>query len=133
MKTLTALLIVIFTLQLCSCQKDNNSLTARKKKDNAPLLGAWNLAGNYLSSGGPQYFVPAQVNSTATFNTGGSLTGTAFPTFNKYTLIDSVTIKLTNAGSDYATYIYKISEDTLRMSPIAPYICIEGCSIVFVK
>src|ERR1700712_167306 len=98
MKTLTALLIVFFALQLYSCQKDNNNSTTNKKINSASLLGDWKLAGNYLSSGGPQYFVPSQDNSTVTFNTNGSLSGTAFPTFNKYTLIDSVTIKLTRSG-----------------------------------
>src|ERR1700744_3333978 len=126
MKILTTLLIVLFALQFYSCQKDNNS-TSNKKINTALLLGDWKLAGNYLSSGGPQYFVPSQENSTVTFGTGGSLSGTAFPTFNKYTLIDSVTIKLTQSGSAYATYLYTIKEDTLRMSPIAPAICAEGC------
>jgi hypothetical protein len=132
MKTLTALLIVLFALHLCSCQKDNGS-TIHRKIANASLFGDWKLAGNYISSGGPQYFVPAKVKSNATFNTDGGLTGTSFPTYNRYTLVDSVTIKLTGAGTDYTTFLYKINEDTLRMSPIAPYICIEGCSIVFVK
>ncbi len=100
MKTLTALLIVIFTLQFCSCQKDNNNLTTHKKMANASLSGNWKLAGNYLSSGGPQYFVPSKVSSNATFNTDGSLTGTAFPTFNKYMLVDSVPSKLAGAGTE---------------------------------
>jgi len=129
MKTLTALLIIIVTLQLSSCQKDNNN----KKVANASLLGNWKLAGNYMSIGGPQYFVPATENFNASFNADGSLTGTSFPTYNKYTLVDSVTIKLTGTGTDYETFFYKINADTLRMSPIAPSICIEGCSIVFVK
>lgn len=133
MKTLTVFLIVIFTMQFCSCQKNDSNITTRKKNANVSLLGNWKLAGNYISSGGPQYFVPTTVNSNATFNTNGSLTGSSFPTFNKYTLVDSVTIKFTNSGADYETFIYKINEDTLKMAPIAPNVCIEGCAIVFVK
>lgn len=133
MKTLTAFLIVIFTMQFCSCQKNDSNITTQKENANVSLLGNWKLAGNYISSGGPQYFVPTTVNSNATFNANGSLTGSSFPTFNEYTLVDSVTIKLTNSGADYETFIYKINEDTLKMAPIAPNVCIEGCSIVFVK
>src|SRR6478609_2736723 len=105
MKHLTASFIVLFALHLCSCQKE--SLTARKKIPDASLFGDWKLAGNYISSGGPQYFVPAKVSSKATFNTDGRLTGTSFPTYNRYTFVDSATIKLTGAGTDYTTYLYK--------------------------
>jgi len=133
MKNLIALFIIAVAVQLCSCKKNENLVTTHMKKVNVSLYGDWKLAGNYISSGGPQYFVPATNATRTTFNIDGSLTGTSFPNFNHYTLIDSVTIKLTGTGTNYGTFLYKINEDTLRMSPIAPSMCIEGCSIVFVK
>lgn len=133
MKKLTALLTIAIAVQLCSCKKNDHLVTTHIKKVNVSLYGDWKFIGNYLSAGGPQYFVPAATQTQATFNTDGSLSGTSFPNFDHYTLIDSVTIKLTGTGTDYGTFIYKINEDTLKMSPIAPSMCIEGCSVVFVK
>lgn len=133
MKKLTALLIIAIAVQLYACKKNENPVTTHIKKVNASLYGDWKFIGNYLSAGGPQYFVPAVTQTKTTFNTDGSLTGTSFPGFDHYTLIDSITIKLTGTGTDYGTFLYKINEDTLKMSPIAPNRCIEGCSVVFVK
>ena len=88
-----------------------------------------------MSSGGPQYWVKATDNKGVTFEDNGNLGGTFFTDYNKYVVKDSVTIKM-YASADttkYENYYYTLKHDTLTVSPREPFMCIEGCSYLFVK
>ena len=128
MKSLLTILSLAIIIHLTACKKDNSETITS-------LTGKWIMIGNYISAGGPQYYVPVNdYSSYVIFNTDGSVGGTAFGTFTQYSLKDSVTIYMVTADkSKYENYRYRIRHDTLTMSPAGPTFCIEGCSTLFIK
>lgn len=102
---------------------------------NASLTGKWKYTGGMMSSGGPQYFVPATKSTDyLQLNTDGTMDWTTSTEYKKYTLKDSVTLVMTHAdGSNYQNYYYHIKGDSLSIGPNGPVYCFEGCSFKFVK
>jgi hypothetical protein len=129
MKYLITTLLVAIIIQISACKKNNDVKVADQN-----LTGKWQLSRNLLSSGGPTYWVKATNVDYALFNTNGTLGGTAFGDFKRYTVKDSVTLTLTNADkTQYENYRYRIKGDSLTMAPAGPVVCIEGCAVQFVK
>lgn len=121
---------LVFLLMFAACKKDGENVV------NTSLIGKWKVIGNYVSSAGPMYYVPATKPDYdyATFTISGAVGGTVFTGLKNYTLKDSTTITMTKDDRvTYQNYHYKINKDTLKMSPNGPMYCVEGCVIVFVK
>jgi hypothetical protein len=134
MKNLTFLLLVTCILFASACNKMGIPPKTTSFKTAATLPGKWKLIGTMLSAGGPEYFVPDNNKDYVTFNTDGTLGGTAFSGFKFYTVKDTVTINMTQADMiTYENYYYKIKGDSLSLSPAGPSICIEGCEVKLVK
>lgn len=142
MKRLTYTLSIALMMMVSACQK-GNLITTKKSTTGATnkkitvdqLLGTWKIVGNMISSGGPMYYVPASGNDKVEFKSDGTMSGSAFPDFVSYTIkTDSVTITMTKTEvADYQNYLCHIVNDTLKMSPGGPAICIEGCVVELVK
>ncbi|MBK0380578.1 hypothetical protein [Mucilaginibacter segetis] len=128
----TAMLITIAVMT--SCQKDKLKTTG-VSVNNTSLTGRWRVTGQMISSGGPMYWVPATNNNEfLQLMENGAMTWTSTPDYTMYMLKDSTTLTMTNAANTkYENYIYKIKGDTLSLGAAGPVICIEGCSIQFVK
>ncbi|MFI5160388.1 MAG: hypothetical protein ACHQHN_03885 [Sphingobacteriales bacterium] len=126
-----AFFVIIFLS--VACHKDS-TIVKPTSKTQATLPGKWKVVGNMISSGGPMYFVAASGNDYATFNTDGTLSGTAFPNYKYFTVQDTVKIRMASADqATYEDYFYAIKHDTLTLGMAGPYICIEGCAVVLVK
>jgi hypothetical protein len=133
MKHLIYLLSFTIILLVFACHKDSIAVKSSVKTA-ATLPGKWKLIGTMLSAGGPQYFVPDNNKDYVTFNTDGTLEGTAFSGYKYFTVKDSITIHMTTADkASYEDYRYTIKYDTLKMGPAGPSVCIEGCSVILVK
>ena len=128
MKRITCILSVVTIVAVSACRKDGI------KKGNVPLTGNWVAVQSLLDPGdGSGTWQPVQVKSTLQFFEGGTVGGSAFSTYAKYTVKDSVTLAFTGPDSIYQEYYYKISHDTLTMSPSFPNRCIEACGERFKK
>lgn len=80
------------------------------------------------------YFVPASGNDQVQFYTDGTMSGSAFPDFKRYTVKDTLTISMTSADkTTYENYFYKINGDTLKLGLAGPILCVEGCAVVLLK
>ena len=67
MKSLLTILSLAIIIQFSACKKDDTEATTG-------LTGKWTMIGNYISAGGPQYYVPVNdFSSYVIFNTDGSL------------------------------------------------------------
>jgi hypothetical protein len=136
MKSIAFFLSIFTILTIAACKKADLIAITKKTSivSNATLPGKWKVAGNWMSSGGPMYFVPATGDDHVQFNSDGTMTGSAFSDFKLYTVKDSVTIKMTSADqAKYENYFYKIKGDTLTLGMAGPIICIEGCAVTLVK
>ena len=128
MRYLIIALSLIVLIQFSACKKDATS----KPKT---LTGTWTLSRSLISSGGPTYWVPAANNNDyIQFKANGTVAGTILTDYSVYVIKDSVTLTVTSADkSKYEDYRYRLTSDSLTMSPIGPTICIEGCAIQLVK
>jgi len=135
MKNLTYPLFFVVILLTAACVKGTTNVKPRVNVTaTATLPGKWKVVGNMISSGGPMYFVAASGTDYVSFNTDGTLVGSAFPDYKLYTIKDTVTLKMTSADeTTYENYFYKIKHDTLTLGLAGPNICIEGCAVVLVK
>jgi len=136
MKNLTYLLFFVVILFAAACVKEKASVKPKvvNVTATATLPGKWKVVGNMISSGGPMYFVAASGTDYVSFNTDGTLVGSAFPDYKLYTIKDTVTLKMTSVDeTTYENYFYKIKHDTLTLGLAGPNICIEGCAVVLVK
>lgn len=123
-------LLAMVLLFAAACKKGDGEVV------NTLLIGKWKVIGNYLSAGGPMYYVPyiQPDPAYATFAISGAVGGTVFTDMKTYTLKDSTTITMTKDDKvTYQNFYYKINKDTLRMSPNGPKYCFEGCAIILVK
>jgi len=133
MKHLVYLLSTVLILAISACHKDGATVMPASKTK-ATLPGKWKVIGNMISSGGPMYFVPENGKDYVTFNTDGTIGGTAFLDYKYFTVKDTVTIHMTSANkASYEDYYYVIKHDTLTLGPAGPIFCIEGCAVVLVK
>jgi len=136
MKPVNFILSALIVVSIAACKK--GELTGLTKRPsaviNTSLPGKWKVSGNWLSSGGPMYFVPANGSDHVQFNADGTMDGSAFPQFKNYAFKDTITIRMTSAnGATYEDYFYKIKGDTLTLGMAGPIICIEGCAVQLVK
>jgi hypothetical protein len=116
--------IILFAL---ACGKENI-------KGNSALTGKWKLVESLADPGGGSgTWMPVQTSTDVQFYANGNLGGTTFPSYVSYTVKDSVTLTFIQANKTIQNYRYKISHDTLSMSPAGPIICIEACGIRFKK
>ena len=137
MKYLTCLFLCGVILFVSSCIKE---LAADKKmaqpaiKNNVALTGKWKFVESLLDPGdGSGKWLPVQVSAEFELKDDGTTTGNAFPNYITYTLKDSVTLTFKQADTTTQNYFYKISNDTLTMSPAGPIRCIEACGSRFKK
>jgi len=121
-----------------------STISCKDTAIHSPLVGRWRVVGYYLSSGGPQYYVPAsnQEIQYIQFKDNGLFSGNAYKNYASYSIKDNrtVVINYENTAPDYASQPYKsislyfsFRNDTLSMSPAGPVVCIEGCSTRFVR
>ena len=127
MKNLILILIIVAGMQLGACKKDNTGA-------NKAVTGKWQLSRNLLSTGGPGFWQPAADNVYVQFNINGIITGNAFPGFITYMVKDTATLTMYNADkTSYEDYRYKVTADSLTMSPAGPTTCVEGCAMQFAR
>jgi hypothetical protein len=77
--------------------------------------------------------VPANTNGYVQFDVNGNLKGNVFAGYSTYAFKDSVTLTFTGMNMNTQNYFYKITHDTLTMSPGGAIFCIEGCANMFIK
>ncbi|RWY47965.1 hypothetical protein [Mucilaginibacter gilvus] len=135
MKTIIKISFALFAIAVIAVACTNKQGAV----PNASLTGKWRYIGSRMSSGGPQYFVPAtnsngylQLNADASMY--WKLPDNSTGSYVKYTVLDSVKLKLSSAdGKEYEDYYYKIKGDSLSLGMAGPIVCYEGCSEHFVK
>jgi hypothetical protein len=133
MKYLSYFLAIAAILFISACKKANLG-DKTDLKDNVTLTGKWRLVENLLDPGdGSGTWMPSATHTELTFNSDGTTNGNTFPMYVNYALKDSVTITFHQADTVIQNYLYKISHDTLTMSPNGPFRCIEACGIRFKK
>ncbi len=127
MKYLAYFLPITIILFTSACGKEN-------VKGNSTLTGKWKLVESLADPGnGSGKWEPVPTSTYVQFYANGNLGGTTFPSYVSYTVKDSVTLTFIQANKTIQNYRYKISHDTLSMSPAGPIMCIEACGIRFKK
>ena len=128
MKHYACLLLIAATLLVAACGKES------VKGGNATLAGKWKLVESLNDPGdGSGKWLPVTTSTQLQLNTNGTMGGTIFPNYVSYTIKDSVTLTFSQADKTIQNYRYKISHDTLSMSPDGPIRCYEPCGIRFKK
>ena len=101
---------------------------------NATLAGKWKLVESLIDPGdGSGKWLPVTASTYLELKADGTTSGTTFPTYVSYVVKDSVKLTFTLTDKTIQNYRYKISHDTLSMSPDGPSRCIEACGIRFKK
>jgi hypothetical protein len=116
-------------------------LSAACKKESTPnsIIGKWALTESYFSEGGPGRWRPVTDPKQAElveFKANGAYSSSKTLAFDRYEIADSVTMILSssaNASQPKFTYRYTIQGRSLLLSPLAPYVCIEGCATKYTK
>jgi hypothetical protein len=104
------------------------------KSGNATLAGKWKLVESLADPGdGSGKWLPVTTSTQLLLNANGTTGGTAFPNYVSYAIKDSVTLTFSQSDKTIQNYRYKISHDTLSMSPDGPIRCFEPCGIRFKK
>jgi hypothetical protein len=128
MKHFAYLLPVAIILIASACRKDG------VKAGNSTLTGKWNLVQSLNDPGdGSGKWLPVSNSTELDLNANGTMGGTTFPAYITYAVKDSVTLTFSQADKTMQNYRYKISHDTLSMSPDGPTRCYEPCGIRFKK
>ncbi|HEY4323745.1 MAG TPA: hypothetical protein VGN20_07155 [Mucilaginibacter sp.] len=128
MKYFAYLLSAALTLVVSACHKD------AVKAGDTSLTGKWKLVESLADPGdGSGKWMPAASSTELDLNTDGTMGGTTFPTYVSYVVKDSVTLTFSQQDKTIQNYRYKISHDTLSMSPAGPIMCFEACGIRFKK
>jgi len=128
MKYYALSLLIATILFVAACGKES------VKSGNASLTGKWKLVQSLLDPGnGSGKWLPVTTSTELQLNANGTTSGTTFPTYVSYIIKDSVTLTFSQADKTIQNYRYKISHDTLTMSPDGPARCIEACGIRFKK
>ena len=128
------LVTIAITIAGIACHKsqDNNNHPISKS-----LLRTWIFTEQKIGIGGPgQWTAVNPPNQSLRFNADSTLTTsvTIFTGIHNYTVIDSVSLKLTPASNNNSISVMRYSIDTLKgileLTPTVP-LCIEGCSYRF--
>ncbi|HTK19129.1 MAG TPA: hypothetical protein VL442_06440 [Mucilaginibacter sp.] len=128
MKNFAFSLLIGAILLIVACGKES------LKSGNTSLTGKWKLVQNLMDPGdGSGKWLPVTTSTTLQLNADGTTSGTTFPTYVSYVVKDSVTLTFTLNDKSLQNYRYKISHDTMSMSPDGPIRCIEACGIRFKK
>lgn len=128
MKYYAGVLLMAATLLVTACGKEG------VKSGNKSLTGKWKLVQTLLDPGnGSGVWTVAVASTELQLNADGTMGGTTFPEYVSYTVKDSVTLTFSQADKTIQNYRYKISHDTLSMSPDGPIRCYEACGIRFKK
>jgi len=128
MKNFAFSLLIGAILLIVACGKES------VKSGNASLTGKWKLVQTLMDPGdGSGVWTVAFASTELQLNADGTTSGTAFPTYVSYVVKDSVTLTFTLNDKSLQNYRYKISHDTLSMSPDGPARCSEACGIRFKK
>jgi hypothetical protein len=128
MKYYALSLLIAAILFVAACGKES------VKSGNTSLTGKWKLVQTLLDPGDGSGVWRAAVASTELqLNADGTTSGTTFPAYVSYIIKDSVTLTFSQADKTIQNYRYKISHNTLTMSPDGPIRCIEACGIRFRK
>lgn len=128
MKYFAYLLLAAVMLLAPSCRKDGAST------GNASLTGKWKLVESLNDPGdGSGKWLPVTNSTGLDLNADGTMSGTTFPIYVSYVVKDSVTLTFSQSDKTIQNYRYKISHDTLSMSPAGPIMCFEACGIRFKK
>src|SRR4051812_33152701 len=96
MKNLSKLLAlaIITTMVISACTKDGI-----KQVGDTTLTGKWLFTGSMQSSGGPQYWVKANNNTTfLELKSNGTLTWTGVNDYNRYVVNDSLKLTMSNSA-----------------------------------
>ncbi|MDB5024733.1 MAG: hypothetical protein JWP78_2488 [Mucilaginibacter sp.] len=127
MKYFAYFLPIAIILFAAACGKENI-------KGNSTLTGKWKLVESLMDPGnGSGKWMPVQTGTEVQFYANGTLSGTEFPSYVSYNIKDSVTLAFVQANKTIQNYRYKISHDTLSLSPAGPMRCIEACGVRFKK
>jgi hypothetical protein len=104
------------------------------------LAGTWVYTEQYSSNGGPgQWSAVTPANQYISFGADSTLRSNIAGFHNAtYSLVDSNKVKVTHPqinSSGYTTFQFAIDtvKHELILSPVAPYLCIEGCAMRFKK
>jgi hypothetical protein len=128
MKQYSCLLLIAATLLVTACGKEGVI------SGNASLSGKWKLVESLNDPGdGSGTWLPVTTSTQLQLNANGTMGGTTFPAYVSYIIKDSVTLAFSQADKTIQNYRYKISHDTLSMSPDGPIRCYEACGIRFKK
>jgi len=127
MKTQITALVLILALFFIACKKE--------EIPNDSIIGKWRSSESLADIGnGKGKWEPVSDKSLyVNFKENGILESPVFPTYTRYTLLDSVTISLIKSDNTYQNYRYYLVNDQLVMSPSYPIQCTEGCGSKFVR
>lgn len=127
MRPLVYVLSAFFILFAAACGKDG-------VKGNVSLTGKWKLSQNLADPGdGSGTWQPVTNSTSLMLNSDGTTSGTTFPNYVKYTTQGDTELTFSQVDKTTQNYRFKISHDTLFMSPDGPIRCFEACGIKFVK
>jgi hypothetical protein len=126
-------IIIIVSLSIaCHKSQDNSNHPISKS-----LVRTWIFTEQKIGMGGPgQWTTINPPNQSLRFNADSTFTTsvTIFTGVHNYTVIDSVSLKLTPASNYNSISVMRYSIDTLKgileLTPTVP-LCIEGCSYRF--
>jgi hypothetical protein len=128
-------LIIVAASLAAACQKsqDKNGIMIP-----GTLTRSWIFTEQYYGNGGPgiQWQPANPANQVLEFKADGTLSTTIdiFAGVHNYTIIDSVTVKLTPASASTGISLLSYQIDTIKgsmtLTPTLP-LCFEGCAFRF--
>ena len=135
MKSLLVCLLLVLTIAAC-----NKDKTEKYSENDKNLIGKWKYIEQYMSPGGPGTWKAAEpagqiieFKKTREFIGSDKYLKEAY----RFKFVDSARIKIYPVSNDSGFMImgYTLSNENreLQLHPLAPYICIEGCSSKFVR
>lgn len=130
MKHLTTLLLSVYCLLGAACKKESNP---------SSIEGRWNLTETYTSTGGATDWKPVtdkRLTELVEFKANGVYSSSRKLDFDRYQVTDSVTLVLFSsvvATQPKYFYRFKLTNNSLELSPTAPYICTDGCTARYTR
>ncbi len=130
MKHLTTLLLTVCCLLGAACKKESSP---------SSIVGRWKLSETYFSPGGPSYWHPVTDKKSvelAEFKADGTYSSSNTLAFDRYEVKDSVTLVLFSSvvtTQPKYFYRYKLTNNSLELSPTAPIVCYEGCAARYTR
>lgn len=126
-------LVLIIMALIFSCTEDNTIFSDGEELSTNVLTGKWQVVESFYSIGtGEQLSNPVENGSIIHLKNDGKFETNLIKgaTFGSYQINGDSLIMNLNGTIDPSEYIYSfsINEGSLHISPLSPYICIEGCS-----